>query len=205
VTNSSSGLVDLAAEVLLGADASIEANGVVDVPIRFDAYGKPGVALRPGMRVRSHPQGIRQCAQFIAANELLAQECTSTAEACRAVAEDGDGVALAAAGVGEEFGLPVVRSSVGNLAGAITRFLVLARRGTFQPPARADVLQRTVWLLDVGAVLPTDSTPRFDEVLRGPSGRAIVISTHRGLLDGVDGTRRLGTMPWTPRTPIVIV
>jgi prephenate dehydratase/prephenate dehydrogenase len=205
VTNSSSGLVDLAAEVLLGADAAVEANGVVDVPIRFDAYGTPGVVLRAGMRVRSHPQGIRQCSQFIAANELVAEECTSTAEACRAVAEDGDGVALAAAGVGEEFGLPVMRSSVGNLAGAITRFLVLARRGTFQPPARADVLQRTVWILDVGAVLPTDATPRFDEVLRGPSGRAIVVSTHRALLDGVDGARRLGTLPWSPRTPIVIV
>jgi prephenate dehydratase/prephenate dehydrogenase len=205
VTNSSSGLVDLAAEVLLGADDTIEANGVVDVPIRFDAFGTPGANLRPGMRVRSHPQGIRQCSQFIAANELVAEECTSTAEACRAVAEDGDGVALAAAGVGEESGLAVVRSSVGNLAGAITRFLVVAKRGTFQPPARADVLQRTVWLLDIDAVLPTDVTPRFDEVLRGPSGRAIVISTHRSLLDGVAGTRRLGTLPWTPRTPIVIV
>ncbi len=205
VTNSSSGLVDLAAEVLLGADGSIEANGVVDVPIRFDAYGSPGATLRPGMRVRSHPQGIRQCSQFISANGLTAQECTSTAEACRAVGVDGDGIALAAAGVGEESGLSVVRSSVGNLAGAITRFLVLARRGTFQPPARADVLQRTVWLLDIGAVLPVDATPRFDEVLRGPSGRAIVISTHRALLDGVAGTRRLGTLPWTPRTPIVIV
>ena len=205
VTNSSSGLVDLAAEVLFGADGSIEANGVVDVPIRFDAYGSPGATLRPGMRVRSHPQGIRQCSQFIAANDLLAEECTSTAEALRAVGIDGDGIALASAGVGEEGGLSVVRSSVGNLAGAITRFLVLARRGTFQPPARADVLQRTVWLLDVGAILPVDATPRFDEVLRGPSGRAIVISTHRGLLDGVAGTRRLGTLPWTPRTPIVIV
>ncbi len=205
ITNSSSGLVDLAAEVLSTCDPALEANGVVDVPVRFDAYVSPGVILRAGMRVLSHPQGIRQCSQFIAANELMAVECTSTAEACRVVGEAHDGIALAAAGIGEELGLEVARSSVGNLAGAITRFLVIARRGTFQPPARADVLQRTVWVVDAGVVLPVDGTARFDEVLRGPSGRMLVVSTHRGLLDGVAGTRRLGTMPWTPRTPIVVV
>lgn len=205
ITNSSSGLVDLAADVLGGCDPSIEANGVVDVPVRFDAYAVPGVVLRPGTRVLSHPQGIRQCSQFIAANELVAVECTSTAEACRQVGDDGEGIALAAAGIGDELGLSVVRSSVGNLAGAITRFLVVARRGTFAAPARADVLQRTVWVVNAGVALPEDPTARFDEVLRGPSGRALVVSTHRTLLDGIAGVRRLGTMPWTPRTPIVVV
>ena len=205
ITNSSSGLVDLAAEVLSACDPSLEANGVVDVPVRFDAYVDPGVGIRPGMRVLSHPQGIRQCSQFIAANELVAVECTSTAEACVRVREEHDGMALAAAGIGEELGLEVARSSVGNLAGAITRFLVIARRGTFQPPARADVLQRTVWVVDAGVTLPDDHSARFDEVLRGPSGRMLVVSTHRGLLDGIAGARRLGTMPWTPRTPIVVV
>ncbi len=205
ITNSSSGLVDLAAEVLSACDPSLEANGVVDVPVRFDAYVDPGVGIRPGMRVLSHPQGIRQCSQFIAANELVAVECASTAEACIRVRDEHDGIALAAAGIGEELGLEVARSSVGNLAGAITRFLVIARRGTFQPPARADVLQRTVWVVDAGVTLPDDHTARFDEVLRGPSGRMLVVSTHRGLLDGLAGARRLGTMPWTPRTPIVVV
>ena len=205
ITNSSSGLVDLAAEVLSSCDPALEANGVVDVPVRFDAYVAPGVALRSGMRVLSHPQGIRQCSQFVAANELVAVECTSTAEACRLVGEERDGIAVAAAGIGEELGLEVARSSVGNLAGAITRFLIVARRGTFQAPARADVLQRTVWVVDAGVALPDDATARFDEILRGPSGRMLVVSTHRSLLDGVDGVRRLGTMPWTPRTPIVVV
>ena len=205
ITNSSSGLVDLAAEVLAACDASIEANGVVDVPVRFDAYVDTGVGIRPGMRVLSHPQGIRQCSQFIAANELVAVECSSTAEACIRVRDEHDGIALAAAGIGEELGLEVARSSVGNLAGAITRFLVIARRGTFQPPARADVLQRTVWVVDAEVTLPDDHSARFDEVLRGPSGRMLVVSTHRSLLDGVAGARRLGTMPWTPRTPIVVV
>ncbi len=205
ITNSSSGLVDLAAEVLSACDPSLEANGVVDVPVRFDAYVDLGVGIRPGMRVLSHPQGIRQCSQFIAANELVPVECTSTAEACIRVRDEHDGIALAAAGIGEELGLEVARSSVGNLAGAITRFLVIARRGTFQPPARADVLQRTVWVVDAGVALPNDQSARFDEVLRGPSGRMLVVSTHRGLLDGVAGARRLGTMPWTPRTPIVVV
>ncbi len=128
ITNSSSGLVDLAAGVLAGTPAgSVLAGGVVDVPVRFDAYVAPGTTITAGSTVLSHPQGFRQCSSFIAAMHLVEEVCTSTVEACHEVLRRGAGVALAARGVGEELGLELHRASVGNLAGALTRFLVLGR------------------------------------------------------------------------------
>jgi prephenate dehydratase/prephenate dehydrogenase len=208
ITNSSSGLVDLAAGILAASPSTITAGGVVDVPVRFDAYVAPGRDLIEGGRVYSHPQGFRQCSQFIAAHRLQQVECNSTADACRLVAENGDGIALAATGMNAEFGLITARSSVGNLAGALTRFLVLGTVGRFGDPARADALLRTVWIVesDVAGRLPITTNPRFDEVLRGPSGRTLLVSTDpQRIPTGAAGVRRVATIPWSPRTPLVVV
>jgi prephenate dehydratase/prephenate dehydrogenase len=208
ITNSSSGLVDLAAGILASAPETITAGGVVDVPVRFDAYVAAGYELVEGALVYSHPQGFRQCSQFISEMHLKMVECTSTAEACRLVAERGDGVALAATGMNSDFGLLTARASVGNLAGALTRFLVLGRVGTFGEPVRADALLRTVWLVEpeVAGRLPLTTNPRYDEVLRGPSGRTLLVSTDpQRIPDGTVGARRVATIPWSPRTPLVVV
>jgi prephenate dehydratase/prephenate dehydrogenase len=208
ITNSSSGLVDLAAGVLAASPANVTAGGVVDVPVRFDAYVAPGREFVEGGRVYSHPQAFRQCSQFVAAHRLEIVECTSTAEACRLVAERGDGVALAATGVNEDFGLVTARSSVGNLAGALTRFLVLGVEGMFAAPVRADALQRTVWIVEpeMAGRLPLSTRPRYDEVLRGPSGRTLLISTDPlRIPETSEGVRKVATIPWSPRTPLVVV
>ena len=238
ITNSSSGLVDLAANVLSSPAAHVVAGGVVDVPVRFDAYMSPGSELVPGGDVYSHPQGFRQCSTFIAAHSLREIPCTSTAEACRLVQSSGTGIALAAAGLGDEFALDLARANVGNLAGALTRFLVVGRADTFGPPVRVDATFRSVWIvgptvaapnpacrLDESSVRPGDEVgpaavdavvanrlgegsadgARYDEVLRGPSGALLVISTRADRLDGVTDARFLGTIPWSPRTPLVVV
>ena len=206
ITNSSSGLVDLAAGVLLRTDVDIVAGGVVDVPVRFDAYVAPGGSIGTGDVVFSHPQGFRQCSVFIATSGLVLAECTSTAEACRRVAEEGRGVALAAAGLGADHGLVVHRASVGNLAGALTRFLVLGRRGRFGAPARIDATMRSVWVVDAGVEIPlSDTGAVLHELLRGPSGRALLVSTRADVFIDTTGTRFVGTMPWSPRTPLVVV
>jgi prephenate dehydratase/prephenate dehydrogenase len=213
ITNSSSGLVDLAANVLSSPHAHVVAGGVVDVPVRFDAYMSPGSELVPGGEVYSHPQGFRQCSAFIAAHNLREIPCTSTAEACRLVQTSGTGIALAAAGLGDEFALDLARANVGNLAGALTRFLVVGRADTFGPPVRVDATFRSVWIVGPsvsgreGAGLGEGSAdgPRYDEVLRGPSGAMLVISTRADRLDGVTEARFLGTIPWSPRTPLVVV
>jgi prephenate dehydratase/prephenate dehydrogenase len=214
ITNSSSGLVDLAAGVLATSSPLITAGGVVDVPVRFDAYISSAFASGlgsesfNGAKVYSHPQGFRQCSQFVAAHRLVEVVCSSTAEACRMVAENNDGVALAATGMNTEFGLVTARTSVGNLAGALTRFLVLGKVGSFEAPVRADALQRTVWIIEseVAGRLPVRTQPRYDEVLRGPSGRTLLVSTDplRVPPDTV-GARLVATIPWSPRTPLVVI
>jgi prephenate dehydratase/prephenate dehydrogenase len=215
ITNSSSGLVDLAANVLSAPTAHVLAGGVVDVPVRFDAYTSPGSELIAGGEVYSHPQGFRQCSAFIAAHNLREIPCTSTAEACRLVQSSGTGIALAAAGLGDEFALDLARANVGNLAGALTRFLVVGRADTFGPPVRVDATFRSVWivspLLEGAAVVAnrlgegSADGARFDEVLQGPSGAMLVVSTRADRLDGVTDARFLGTIPWSPRTPLVVV
>ena len=208
ITNSSSGLVDLAAGVLLDAQPCVVAGGVVDVPVRFDAYVAHGTEFTPGGEVLSHPQGFRQCSAFIAANQLTEVTCSSTAVACARVKETGRGVALAAAGLADELGLSLARASVGNLAGALTRFLVLGPDGSFDPPPRADAILRAVWI-GAGSLVPllgTREGGRFDEVLQGPSGRSLLVSTVMpGPGKSPDGARLVGVIPWSPRTPLVVV
>lgn len=206
ITNSSSGLVDLAAGVWMASPPVLTAGGVVDVPVRFDAYVAPGTTFAPGDPVFSHPQGFRQCSTFVAANRLVEHPCTSTADACREVALHGRGVALAATGLQDEFGVELARANVGNLSGALTRFLVLGREGMFGPPVRADATLRSVWVADGDRVdaAPSDAA-RYDEILRGPSGRVLVISTRPDRLVAGPGVRSIGTIPWSPRTPLVVV
>jgi prephenate dehydratase/prephenate dehydrogenase/ferredoxin-fold anticodon binding domain-containing protein len=206
IANSSTGLVDLAADALLSADAELTAGGVVDVLVRFDAYVAPGRSFVPGLEVFTHPQVLRQCSSFIAAHNLVPVECTSTTEACRLVAERGDGVAIANVGLQGEVGLDLARTSVGNLAGAVTRFLVVGRSGIFAKSPRSDATLRSVWLVDDARTLETPAGTRFDEILHGPSGRLLVVSTAPGRMEGQrEGVRFLGTFPWSPRTPVVVV
>jgi prephenate dehydratase/prephenate dehydrogenase/ferredoxin-fold anticodon binding domain-containing protein len=205
IANSSSGLVDLAAGALLSSDASLTAGGVVDVLVRFDAYVAPGTTFTPGMTVYTHPQVIRQCSSFLAANSLVPVECSSTAEACRRVAEQGHGLAIANVGLQNEVGLDLARASVGNLAGAVTRFLVIGRTGAFAASPRVDATLRSVWLVEDPHELPIPHGSRFDELLHGPSGRLLLISTDPNRLSIRPGVRALGTFPWSPRTPVVVV
>jgi prephenate dehydratase/prephenate dehydrogenase/ferredoxin-fold anticodon binding domain-containing protein len=205
IANSSSGLVDLAAGALLASDPALIAGGVVDVLVRFDAYVAPGTSFAPGMTVYTHPQVIRQCSAFIAANSLQPVEVSSTAEACRLVAEQGHGLAIANVGLQDEVGLDLARASVGNLAGAVTRFLVIGRTGAFGPSPRIDATMRSVWLVEDPSGLPIPHGSRFDEFLHGPSGRLLLVSTDPNRLAPGAGIRSLGTFPWSPRTPVVVV
>jgi hypothetical protein len=155
--------------------------------------------------VYSHPQGLRQCSQFIASHHLEEVVCTSTAEACRQVAAEGNGVALGATGMEVEFDLIVARSSVGNLAGALTRFLVIGTEDAFGEPRPEDHTTRSLWVTTPDALGPafTDPYPRYDEVLRGPSGHSLVVSTQTDRLEEGPNVRFIGTIPWSPRTPLV--
>lgn len=211
ICSSASGLVERAAAALLSHGRGLEAGGVVDVPVRFDAYVPEGVHLEDlrGADVLSHPQALRQCARFVRRWGLRPVEVASTAEAGRIVAaRDTPAVAIAGAGLGDTVGLRVAESEVDDLSGSLTRFLVVGRVGTFGALAGgSDPTLRSLWVADDAtqfADVLTPGGPAFDELITGPSGQVLLVTSR--VTDSpadVPGRITLGRLPWTPRTPLV--
>ena len=81
--------------------------------------------------VMSHPQGIAQCRNWLAANlpDVPAQEVSSTAGAAELAASDATVAAIASELAGELYGVPVLRARIEDNPHNSTRFLVLGWRG----------------------------------------------------------------------------
>ncbi len=208
ILNSSSGLVDRSAAALR-AVRGVVAGGVIDVPVRFDAYAPRPDGLVRGAPVLSHPQALAQCSRFIAAHGLQPEETESTASACVEVTRRGEGIALAASVSAAGAGLATVATNVGDLAGVLTRFLILGAEAAFGEAGDA-ALVRALHLVgeDLAAARRRGQgsrdlgNPRFDEVIVGKDGQALLVTTEP--LEDAGGVY-LGRLPWSPRTPIVRV
>jgi len=216
ITSSASGLVTRSVEAILGHDGQLQAGGVVDVAVRFDAYARAADHLE-GLRggtVYSHPQAIAQCQGFIRRWGLTAVPCASTADALRQVATaTGPALALAGEGKGAELGLKVIEREVDDLSGSITRFLTLSRPGGFgdlvggsDPTLRSILVGRD--LAEVAAHLGAAGAA-YDEVLSDAAGNVLWVTSREQPLapdaGPVGGLRWLGRAPWSPRTPLVRV
>jgi hypothetical protein len=202
--------VSRSVEALLAHEGALTASGVVDVAVRFDAYtvGPRPLESYRGSVVYSHPQGLAQCSRFIARWGLTPVPTDSTAAALeRALASDTPAVALGGAGLATG-DLHVVEREVDDLSGSITRFLVVGAPGEFAP--QRDGSDPTLRSVRIGAraadALPLLGGGRaaFAELLTDDDGRFLLISSAPGGAEA-DGVRLLGTLPWSPRTPVVRV
>ena len=208
IVSSSSGLIDRAAAALLQC-GPVEAGGLVDLPIRFDAYAaKTKMPDDHGpIVVYAPPQALAQCARFVTRVGGLTKECESTAAACIEVTHNPRGVALAGFGAGERYGLYAYERDVADLSGAVTRFLVIARRGLFEAAFEASPIYR--WLSVVGedptADLRSSQGGRYVEIIQGVSGRSLIVSTRQEHDSPGGSAAALGCVPWSPRTPVVRV
>jgi prephenate dehydratase len=141
------------------------------VPVTFVAYATPeGSRAMDFVAAMSHPHALAQCSRYIAAHGLTRQESSSTAAACRFVAEEQrhDLVALAAPGAGQEFGLVPIAEQIEDFEGAATRFLGI---GHELPPAAQH--NRTMLL-----VVPQDNRPgALLEILKAFGDRDINMSS----------------------------
>lgn len=110
--------------------------GEILLPVEFALLVRPGTALGDIKTVASHPHAQPQCRRWLAANVPDAEwrASTSNAEAAQHVADGLYDAALAGSFAAARFGLEVLASSVHDVAGAVTRFVELARPCT--PPAR---------------------------------------------------------------------
>lgn len=209
ITSSASGLVSRSVAALLDTGAGVVAGGIIDVAVRFDAYARPGIELESlrGSTVYSHPQALAQCTAFLRRWGLVAEPVASTAAALElAASSERPALALAGAGKGAAAGLAIVERDVDDLAGSITRFIVLGPAGSFGEPGGGSLpTLRRVW---IGAAT-TDALPLltggagFDELLSDADGRWLLISSRTSDPAAAQGATLLGDVPWSPRTPVV--
>lgn len=206
ICSSASGLVGRSVDALLRAPARVVASGVVDVAVRFDAYTRGSAPLDRlrGAPVYSHPQGLAQCSRFVQRWGLLPVPTASTAEAL-ALVERSAQPSVALGGAGLDGALRVAEREVDDLAGSITRFLVVGIEGGFAAPRDgSDPTLRSLWIgADLGAMaalLPAGGAA-YSEVLTDADGRFLLVSSSGSAAAGP--ARLLGTVPWSPRTPLV--
>jgi hypothetical protein len=166
-----------------------------------------------GAHLYSHPQALAQCKSFVSRWRLQPKECSSTAEALKIVATSKDpAVALAAADIDlTGLGLKVGEREVDDLAGSITRFLIVGMPDAFgEFSAEFLPTTRAIWLGKASALAATgtdwlaSADANYDEVLRDAAGNLVLI-TSRQVSGGLAGLRPLGASPWSPRTPVVRV
>ena len=207
ISSSASGLVGRAVDALLASAEGLVASGVVDVAVRFDAYTRGPAPLEHyrGAPVYSHPQGLAQCTRFVRRWGLRPVPTASTAEAL-ALVERSEEPAVALGGADLAGGLRVAEREVDDLSGSITRFLVIGAEGEFAPQRDgSDPTLRTAWIgrdaAEVAALLPVGESA-FTELLTDQEGRFLLVSS-RSAGARFEGVRLLGTLPWSPRTPLV--
>jgi prephenate dehydratase len=122
-------------EILAGRRCLLAGERVL--AISFALFRAPGDDA-PLIGVASHAFGLLQCSRFVEDRGLETRETTSTAAACRELAESpqpGWG-AIAPRIAGESFGLVLAADGVENIERAETRFVVL--RPTCPPPSGRD-------------------------------------------------------------------
>lgn len=129
IENSQEGAVSAALDRLMDTSASICAQ--IFLPVELKLLGRgPLSSVR---KIYSHPQPFGQCRRWLS-EHLPAAECvevSSTARAAEMAAAEDGAAAIASGMAGEEFGLPVLASSIQDAASNVTRFFVL---GTKSPP-----------------------------------------------------------------------
>jgi prephenate dehydratase len=112
--------------------------------VRFALLVRPGTRVADIRTVASHPHGIAQTREWIAANLPAAEvlTSTSTSEAAAQVARGQLDAAVAAPLAGPQHGLEILVDDIADNRGAITRFALLSR--PTRPPAASGADRTTL-------------------------------------------------------------
>ncbi len=125
-------------ELIHGAPVQIAAEAYVRVT--FSLLARPGVGLDQVKRVGSHPHGLAQVREWLAAHLPNAElvPAASNAAAAAQVAEGGLDAAAAGPAAGERFDLVPLATDIGLDHDAVTRFVLLTRPGLPPEPTGND-------------------------------------------------------------------
>jgi len=132
-------------ELATGSPLSIV--GEVTLPVSFALMAKRDtVDIR---RIATHPHAEAQCRAYIAKNypdaELIST--ASTAAAAEAIGRGEFDAAIAAPVAAAHYGLTVIADNIGDIVGAITRFVLVSKPAT---PPKATGFDRTSLAVFIG-------------------------------------------------------
>src|SRR5215217_5077925 len=112
----------------------------VFLPVTMTLVAREGVALSDVTSVASHPHALAQSAKWLATHlpGITPLPTTSTAAAAAAVAAGEFDAAVCAPIAGERYGLATLVDDIADHAGAVTRFVLVARPGPLSAPTGND-------------------------------------------------------------------
>ena len=104
--------------------------GALDLPIDYCLGGIRQAELEDIEIVRTHPQSILQCANYIADNNFESVPCSNTAVAARDVAKEKrlNVAAICSYKAAEEYGLKVLDNHIQDDDSNVTRFIVISKK-----------------------------------------------------------------------------
>lgn len=149
IENSVEGAVPLTLDELThGEKLLISAEAYVTV--QLDLLVRVGTELADIRKIGSHPHGHAQVRGFVAATLPLAESVVfgSTAAAAAAVAAGELEAAAAAPAAGARYGLHSLAADIGEIHGAVTRFVLLRQPGFPTPRTGNDRTSLVVYVKD---------------------------------------------------------
>jgi chorismate mutase/prephenate dehydratase len=134
VENSTDGAVNVTLDRLIDSDVTITGELTLDITQHLISRA---VELGEVKRVCSHPQGLAQCREWLAAHlpEAVTEETSSTAGAVERARDDATVAAIASDIAAQVHGVPILRGRIEDNPANSTRFLVIGRR-TVAPTGR---------------------------------------------------------------------
>jgi chorismate mutase/prephenate dehydratase len=127
VENSTDGAVNVTLDRLIDSDVTITGELTLDITQHLISRA---VELGEVKRVCSHPQGLAQCREWLAAHlpEATTEETPSTAAAVERARDDATVAAIASDIAAQVHGVPILRGRIEDNPANSTRFLVIGRR-----------------------------------------------------------------------------
>jgi len=225
IENALEGGVDPVLDALALEAPDVTLTGEIVQPVSYCLAAGRQIELAEIKLVRSHPQALGQCTQWIARNlpNATVLPAASTADAVREVAESGDGT-VAAIGprlAADLYGATILAEGIEDHPGNETRFVWLARRGD-EPASQHERRKTSVVFWGGGDAAPgwlvrclselafrginltrIESRPRrmglghymFFVDLEGAADAAPVAEALAALETHCEGLRTLGTYP----------
>mgnify|MGYP000925126812 CR=1 FL=1 len=127
IENSVHGEVTMAWDSLIFQSKDIYIIREVVVPITFCSFRKSGRSTTGIHTIISHPHALAQCGNYLRSLNVSVKAASSTAEACRIVAQEDDSgtLAIASERAGLMYNLAKIDCNIDDHKGSATRFYVI--------------------------------------------------------------------------------